>query len=68
MLAVVTSSDGKCLERAKVIVKEGGTKEQQEMADRLFAGAFENEEQLRDFMEVMGPMYSRKYDAVMARE
>lgn len=68
LLAVVTSSEGTCLDRAKQIVRERGTPEQQAMAERLFAGNFENEEQLRDFMETMGPIYSRKYDAKMARE
>jgi proline iminopeptidase len=68
LLAVVTASEGTCLERAKQIVKERGTSEQQSMADRLFAGAFENDGQLREFMEIMGPVYSRKYDAKMAQE
>lgn len=68
LLAVVTSSEGTCLERAKQIIKERGTPEQQAAAARLFAGNFENEEQLRQFMEVMGPVYSRKYDAKMASE
>ena len=68
LLAVVTTSDGACLEKAKQIVKERGTGEQQAMAARLFAGNFQNDEELRDFMEVMGPVYSMKYDAKLASE
>jgi proline iminopeptidase len=68
LIAVVTSSEGGCLLKAQEIIKERGTPEQQAMAARLFNGQFANEHKLRDFMEVMGPVYSMKYDAKLARE
>jgi len=38
------------------------------MADILWRGAFENEEQLRDYYEVMGPLYSLRFNLEEARE
>ncbi|HEY9774360.1 MAG TPA: alpha/beta fold hydrolase [Planktothrix sp.] len=68
LIAAVTSSEGRCLERAKQIVKERGSAEQQEAAKILFDGAFEDEEHMRDTMEALGPIYSQKYDAQAAKE
>jgi proline iminopeptidase len=68
LIAVVTASDHRFLDRAKQTLRERGTPEQIEACKRLWDGNFENEEQLRDFFEVMGPIYSRKFDLKTARE
>jgi proline iminopeptidase len=68
LIAVVTASDHRFLDRAKQILKERGTAEQIAVCERLWDGNFETEEQLRDFFEIMGPIYSRKFDQKLARE
>jgi proline iminopeptidase len=68
LIAAVTSSEAHCLERAKQIVQDRGTAEQQDAAQILFDGAFKDEEHMRDCMEVLGPMYAVKYDAKAAKE
>lgn len=68
LIAVVTSSEGRCLERAKEILRERGTAEQLKAAERLWNGNFETEDQLRDFFLVLGPMYSMKFDPKLAAE
>jgi len=67
LIAVVTSPSYRFLERAKQILAERGNEAQKAMGDILWAGAFENEEQLREYYEVMGPLYSLKFDANEAR-
>ena len=67
LIAVVTSPSHRFLERAKQILAERGNDKQQAMGDILWAGAFESEEQLREYYEVMGPLYSLKFDADEAR-
>jgi proline iminopeptidase len=61
---IVIATVGSCrfLTRAQEILTERGTKEQKEIAQRLWNGTFENEEQLREFFKVMAPMYSLTYD------
>jgi proline iminopeptidase len=68
LIAVVTAPSYRFLERAQQIVAERGTEEQTRMADVLWAGAFESEEQLREYYSVMGPLYAMKYDAAKAQE
>jgi proline iminopeptidase len=68
LIAVVTSPSHRFLERAQQIVAERGTDEQRAMADILWAGAFEDEEQLKQYYAVMGPLYSLKHDPEKARE
>jgi proline iminopeptidase len=68
LVAVVTSPSHRFLALARRIVAERGTDAQKAMADILWAGAFESEEQLRQYYDVMGPLYAQKYDAEKARE
>src|SRR3954469_9008405 len=68
LVAVITSPSHRFLARAQQIVAERGTDEQRAMADILWAGAFESEEQLLDYYRVMGPLYSLKFDPVKAAE
>lgn len=68
LIAAVTAPSHRFLDLAKAIVRERGTDEQRAMADILWAGAFESEEQLREYYDVMGPLYSVKFDREKARE
>jgi proline iminopeptidase len=67
LIAVVTAPSHRFLERAKQIVAERATDEQKAMAEILWAGVFESEEQLREYYAVMGPLYSLKHDPEEAR-
>jgi proline iminopeptidase len=67
LVAIVTSPSHRFLARAKEILTERGTDAQKAMGDILWAGAFESEEQLRDYYEIMGPLYSLKFNADEAR-
>ena len=68
LVAVVTSPSYRFLERAREILAERGTDEQRAMGDILWAGAFEDEEQLKQYYAVMGPLYSLKHDPEKAAE
>jgi proline iminopeptidase len=68
LLAIVTTPHSGFLDRAKEILAERGTDEQRAVAEKLWAGTFEDDEALRHFFKVMGPMYSLKYDAEKANE
>lgn len=68
LIAAVTSSNNDQFRQAKQWVEEKGTPEQKFHAKRLFEGAFEDEEQLKDYFEVMGPLYSLKFDLKTAKE
>jgi proline iminopeptidase len=68
LIAVVTAANSRFLERAKEIVAERGTPEQQEVCEKLWAGSFEDEADLEDYYEKMGPMYSLTHDAEKAKK
>lgn len=57
LLLMATSSSYRFIEDAKAFIEDNGTKEQKEMADILWAGAFESEEQLMKYYKVMQPLY-----------
>jgi proline iminopeptidase len=62
LIAIVTVPDYRFLERAKAILAERGTEAQKAIAQRLWEGNFENEEQLREYFTVMRSLYSITYD------
>jgi proline iminopeptidase len=68
LIAIVTSPSHRFLERAQEILAERGTDEQRAMGDILWAGAFEDEEQLKQYYAVMGPLYSLKHDPEKSAE
>lgn len=68
LIAVVTASEGRCLDRAREILKERGTPEQIACCQALFDGTFASEEQLRTYFDLMGPMYSTRYNAEAAQQ
>jgi proline iminopeptidase len=63
-----TASDRRFFNRAKEILEERGSSEQKKVAQRLFNGDFQNEDQMREYFLVMGSLYSMKYDEKLARE
>jgi proline iminopeptidase len=66
LILVVTAPDHRFMKRAQEVVAERGTPKQQEVAARLFAGEFDSADQMREYFETMGPLYSRHFD--LARE
>jgi proline iminopeptidase len=62
LIAIVTVPDARFLERAKQILAERGTEEQQAIAQHLWNGTFRDEEHLREYFRIMGPLYSLTFD------
>ena len=66
LILVVTAAHGGFIARAEQIMRERASPEQQTAAATLWAGGFTSAQQLRQYYEVMGPLYSRRYDPVAA--
>ena len=66
LILVVTAAHAGFNARARAIVAERGTPEQIAACDDLWAGRLDTVAKLRRYYEVMGPLYSRKYDAAAA--
>ena len=62
LIVIATVADSRFLTRAQEILAKRGTEAQKEIAQRLWDGTFENEDQLREYFRVMMPMYSLTYD------
>jgi proline iminopeptidase len=67
LIAIATAPDARFLERAKQILAERGTVEQQAIAQHLWEGTFQDEDHLREYFQIMGPLYSLTFDPVMAQ-
>jgi proline iminopeptidase len=63
LILVVTAAHGGFIARAREIVEARGTAEQRRVCEKLWSGGFADEAQLRHYYAVMGPLYSRRYDA-----
>lgn len=66
LILVVTASHSGFIERAREIVDARGTAEQRRACEPLWAGAFKDVEELRQYYAAMGPLYSRRHDAAAA--
>jgi proline iminopeptidase len=66
LVLIVTASHGGFVTKAQAWVENHGNAEQKRVCERLWAGTFENEAQLREYYDAMGPAYSRKHDPVAA--
>ena len=66
LVLCVTAAHAGFIARAQEIVRERGTAEQQRVCETLWAGAFQTPEQQQAFYAVMGPLYSRRYEAASA--
>ncbi len=62
LIAIVTVPDYRFLDRAKQVLAEKGTAEQNAIAQHLWDGTFRDEEHLREYFQVMGSMYSLTFD------
>ncbi len=66
LVLVVTAAHAGFNARARQIVAERGTPEQRAVCEELWAGRLDSVEKLRHYYQVMGPLYSRKYDPAKA--
>lgn len=66
VIAVAVSHAG-YVERAKQIVRERGTAEQNAQCEDLFAGRIDTLDKLRRYYEIMGPLYARRDDPALSR-
>jgi proline iminopeptidase len=62
LVLVATAAHHGSLERARQIVAERGTPEQRLACEALWNGTFKDAEEVRRYYQVMGPLYSRRYD------
>jgi proline iminopeptidase len=62
LIAIATAASSRFLERAKEILQQRGTEEQKKIAQRVWDGNFGNTEQLHEYFQVMGSMYSLTFD------
>lgn len=68
LIAVVTAPNYGFLARAQQILAERGTDEQKRVGEKLWSGTFANEEELREYYDIMGPLYALKFDAEKTKE
>ena len=68
LIAVVTAPDHRFIERARQTLAERGTAAQRAIAERLWAGTFESCDQVREYFETLGPLYSLTFDLDAERE
>lgn len=62
LVLIVTAAHAGFNARARQIVAERGTPEQQAVCAQLWAGELRSQEQLRHYYDVMGPMYALRHD------
>lgn len=68
LIAGVTVPDHTFLEKARQTLAERGSDDQKRVAEALWAGNFESDEQLREYFDVMGPLYSLTFDPEKSKE
>ncbi|MDJ0725945.1 MAG: alpha/beta hydrolase [Prochloraceae cyanobacterium] len=68
LVVIATTASYHFLERAKAILARKGSPEQIAIAQKLWQGNFQTEAELREYFDVMGSMYSLKYDPNSSRE
>lgn len=66
LVLIVTAAHGGFMAKAQEWVARNGNAEQKRVCERLWAGAFETEEQLREYYDAMGSAYSRRHDKAAA--
>jgi len=67
LVLVVTAAHAGFNQRARQIIAERGTPEQNAVCAQLWAGELDTVEKLRHYYDVMGPMYGRRFDPVAAK-
>lgn len=66
LILAVTASHGGFIDRARAILTERGTAEQQAVGETLWAGAFQTPQEVQHYYDIMGPLYSTRFDAAAA--
>ncbi|MBN8903494.1 MAG: prolyl aminopeptidase [Rhodospirillales bacterium 69-11] len=66
LVLVVTAAHGGFVPMAEAFVRAHGTRDQQAVCETLWAGGFRSAAELQRYYEVMGPLYSRRFDAAAA--
>jgi len=67
LILIVTAAHGGFIPRAIEIVRARGTEAQQRAFDTVLAGAIRTREELRDYFDVMGPLYALRHDPAAAK-
>lgn len=68
LILVATAAHAGLIKRARELVDERGSSEEVAQCGALFAGQLDTAEKVRRYFEVMGRLYSLKYDAARAKE
>jgi proline iminopeptidase len=68
LILVATASNSKFLQSAQQLIEERGNQDQKDMAQVLFDAAFRDEEHMKEYFRVMGPLYSLKFDARLVED
>ena len=66
LVLCVTAAHGGFIQRAQAIIEARGTEAQKRVCATLWAGGFRTWEALQDYYQVMGPLYSTRFDAAAA--
>jgi proline iminopeptidase len=67
LILCVTAAHHGFIQAAQDFIAKNGTPEQRDMCDRLWAGAFATDTELRHYYEVMAPLYSVRHDPLAAQ-
>jgi len=67
LILAATASHAGYAARAQEIVTQRGTREHVALCNDLFAGRLDTSDKMRRYLEVMGPLYFRRYDPEIAR-
>lgn len=66
LVLAVTASHGGFIDRARAILAERGTAEQQAVGETLWAGAFQTPQEVQHYYDIMGSLYSTRFDPAAA--
>jgi proline iminopeptidase len=67
LILIVTAAHSGLIGRARQIVTERGTPEQKAVCDQLWDGELNTVEKLRHYYDVMGSLYSHRFDPAAAK-
>ena len=66
LILIVTAAHGGFIPKARQFVEEHGTGMQKRVCEALWEGAFLDADALRQYYDVMGPLYTRRHDPAAA--
>jgi proline iminopeptidase len=68
LILVATCAHSGYAQRAMELVRQRGNAEQIALCDDMFCGRLDTVQKMQHYYEVMGPLYSRNFDAAKARQ